>query len=253
MTTSNSSARITFAQKSFITLVCIIGPLATSAMMGASFLKSLDTGVDSLAILVGAVSILASSAVLGWLTTKCYQAAYHKTSIACALTWLIIVFFSTSSSALSLLDGSRSTITKQVQSTSENRSLNQSIEINNQIIASYMQQVNSHDPVKWKTKREGWLAEVSKLETKNENLALQKSHNEKTGKGSSVADSFSKVERFGITRETLILLFAVALDAVPFIAGLAIGALSGPRRRDDEIEVEVTTEKKHQRPNLQAV
>ena len=50
------------------------------------------------------------------------------------------------------------------------------------------------------------------------------------GEGSSVAQAFQKLERVGLSRTTLIILFAIALDLCQYSASVAVGGINRPPR-----------------------
>jgi hypothetical protein len=70
---------------------------------------------------------------------------------------------------------------------------------------------------------------------------------ETRGAGSSVAQSFAKLEKYGITQTRIALLAAILLDAIPFITSLILSLLGETRRQEQ------APGKRRATPNLRAV
>lgn len=217
--------------KPFVILVCIICPLTCSAFMGAKFLQSLGTGTNGWILLLGAGSLLASSALLGTMSGRCKAKGSNAIAALCLLCWLVIVCISTSTSALSLLDTSGSTIANQVQQSNEYLNIQSTIDDNRLAVKSLQDNINNA-PKNWLTKRSEWSNDIAAIQKQNRILISNQSRLSRNQEGSTVAVAFARIGNLlGMSGEgarlLVILAFAICLDLLPFTAGCSLGFLYG--------------------------
>lgn len=230
-------------------IVAIIGPLTASALMAASFLSDLGTGADSYILLLASVVLLASATILGSLAGKCIRAGNGLVAGVCGVTWACILVFSTSTSSLSLLDSSGATINRQIAESGKYQSVQASVDANIAAMAGLQAQINEA-PSNWRTRKAEWAGQIQTLQQQNATLFRMQSSMQTRGEGSSVQQAFAKLESVGLSRTALIVLFAICLDLTQFSASLALGYLSGNRRRE---KGEMPKQTKKSKPNLRAV
>ena len=251
MAESNSTSTSVPVFKPFVILVCIICPLTASAFMGAKFLQSLGTGANGWILLLGAGSLLASSALLGTMSGRCRAKGSSGIASLCLLAWLVIVVISTSTSALSLLDTSGDTINHQVEHSNAYRNYQASIDANMAAIAG-LQDTIARAPKNWLSKRAEWTGQIQELQKENRLMLNNQGRLSRSKEGSSVAVAFARIgDLLGMSGEAarllVILLFAIALDLLPFTAGCSLGFLYGSPVKKPQ----ATPQKR--KPNLRAV
>jgi len=228
MATSNNS-RLSPASVATIIVISVIVPLCASVSMAARFLSSLGQGADAWVLFLVSGAIIFSSVALGHLIGLCLaRSAPSWVAIACAGVWLLVVTFSTSTSALSLLNSSGSTISRQILDSPQNRNLQASIDANLGTIKQLQQNINN-SPTNWLTKRGQWAEQIADLNYQNKSLLNMQGRLTRNAEGSSVAQSFAALSRYGITRDRLAMLCAMLLDLIPFVCSIALSYVLGMR------------------------
>lgn len=224
MATANTS-RINPAIKISILLISIVAPLTCSAFMGAQFVGSLGTGADGKTLLFASFAILFSSPVMGYLAGR----TSGVTSASCCLTWVIILAISTGTSSLSLLDSSGEKISTEISGSNQAISLNNAI-VDNQNAIRGIQKSIDNAPENWLSKRAAWASQIQELQASNVQLFAMQNKASKNNSGSTTGQAFDHIGgMIGLTgtqaRILIVLLFAVALDLIPFSASSALGSM----------------------------
>jgi len=224
-----NSSRLSPASVSIIVLISVVIPLMASVSMAARFLSSLGQGADSWVLFLVSGAIIFSSVALGHLIGLCIA---HKAPawvpVVCGAVWLLVVTFSTSTSALSLLNSSGETINRQIQDSPQNRSLQLSIDANLATIRSLQENINNA-PRNWLSKRAEWAGQISDIQKQNKAMINSQSRLHRMGEGSAVADSFNRLAAVGLDRFRLSMLAAILMDLIPFTCSLALSFVLGCR------------------------
>lgn len=222
---------------SIIICISVVIPLFASVSMAARFLSSLGQGVDSWVLFLVSGAIIFSSVALGHLIGLCIA---HKSPpwvpILCGAVWLLVVTFSTSTSALSLLNSSGDTINRQIQDSPQNRSIQESIELNLATIRGLQETINNA-PSNWLSKRAAWSQQVADMQQQNRALINSQARLMRSGEGSAVADAFSKLAAVGLDRFRLSMLAAVLMDLIPFTVSMALAFVLGRNRKKSKATV----------------
>ena len=229
MAASNHS-RLSPVSVSIIILISVVIPLCASVSMAARFLSSLGQGVDSWVLFLVSGAIIFSSVALGHLIGLCIA---HKSPVwvpvLCSAVWLLVVTFSTSTSALSLLNSSGDTINRQIQDSPQNRSIQESIDLNIASIRQLQDNINNA-PTNWLTKRGQWSETIADLQRQNRALINSQARLIRSGDGSATADAFNKLSAVGLDRFRLSMLAAILMDLIPFTVSLAMAFIRGRGR-----------------------
>ena len=230
MATSNTS-RLSAANVFLIGVVSILIPLLASVSMASTFLASLGQGTDKPVLFLVSAAIIFSSVVLGHLIGLTLSNNGPVWIVGmCIAVWCGVITFSTSTSALSFLNSSSTTIANQIEGSAKGQSVQNSINQNINAIQGLQEQIDKAHPVQSRSKRERWAEQIAGLQASNITLYEMQSRMTRDGEGSAVAQSFNKLERYGITRDRLAMLAAVLLDAIPFACSIGISFLMGRRK-----------------------
>jgi len=212
---------------SIIVVISVVVPLCASVSMAARFLSSLGQGMDAWVLFLVSGEIIFSSVALGHLIGLCIA---HKSPgwvpALCALVWLLVVTFGTSTSALSLLNSSGSTINRQTQDSPQFRNLQQSIDLNLATIRQLQENIEN-SPMSWLTKRAQFAGQIQDLQKQNKPLIALQNRLARTGEGSAVGDAFNKLSAVGFDRFRLSMLAAILMNLIPFTVSMALSFVLG--------------------------
>ncbi len=207
--------------------LCVVVPIFVSIMMGGEFLQSLGTG-HSAGVLRGmSTAIIGGAPLLAVMSGLAYKLGYKKSAGATMLVIFTCIFFSTSTTTMSLLKAADNKIKEQVNESDDVVESRDQLKINKDSIASLRQQINGRDPVRWAGMRSGWEDDIAKLNAENKELrsTIKGAHESK--ESSSVHGSFAWMAQFGITKGMLALVAAALMDAIPAVTLFLLGLLAG--------------------------
>lgn len=251
MTTEKHSSDLSLRLRLFAYTVSIGLPLTASTMQAGTVFTEAGGGITAAGGVGNAVhagAIICSSVIIGLLTGKALVRRFHLQAILGILVWAGIVTFSTMTSTMAILNNSTTVIADQIAGSDQSRVVQASLEANLATIASLQVQIDQADPVRWRSKREAWAGQIQDLQRQNQQLlGMQRSANLR-GEGSSLADTFGKLEEYGVTRTRFAALASFLLDAIPFVTALLLGSLTARRQAE-----RAAGKKRQGRPSLHAV
>lgn len=162
----------------------------------------------------------------------------------CFIVYLGISYYSVVTSTAQILDASHATVSHENGDSTRAQNLESQIKANMQRISSYQEQISNADPVRWKSRRDAWSANIERIQSQNMVLMGQRDRVRESSTAKSYADM---EETFGLTRTRWAFLVGLLIEMVSFSLSVILGYYSQRNHK------RAVSGKKPQGPKLRAV
>lgn len=206
--------------------ICVILPLVVSSQQAGQFFRSLGTGTDSTILFLAACAIIFSSPMIAVLLGHAAK-DWHKVMAVCVCSGIIFFSITTTTIAINTKTGAK--IESENQSSAASQAMQSSINSNIAAVQSLQAQIDARDPSRWAGQRAKWASQIQMHQMQNMQLMREQRDHAKSGSGSVTAETFARLEEYGITRFGFAVFAATLLDLIPFVVCLIIGGILASR------------------------
>ena len=219
---SSLSSGVRVAAVSFLS-IAILASISQSAIFLSSQGAAQGHHVTAILLLVS-LAVIGGGVVLG----RIAGAAIANNDPGwipglCIVVYLAVAFYSVVTSTAQIIDAGHATVSHENSGSTRAQNLESQIAANLASIQSYQNQINKADPVRWKTRRDGWANKIESIQRQNMVLMGQRDR----VRESSTAKSYQDMQSmFGLSRQGWALLIGLLLELIPFALNLVLGYYS---------------------------
>ena len=213
------SPGVRIAAVSFLTIA-----IAASISQSALFLSSLGTAQGQHVVgvlLLVSLAVIGGGVVLGRIAGAAL-ANHDPVWIPglCILVYVLIAFYSIVTSTAQIIDAGHATVSHENSGSVRASNLETTISANHARIKALQAQIDSADPIKWKTARTRWSDSIGRIQQQNMILIGQRQRvNE-----SSTEKSYQDIQTmFGLSHRGWAFLIGLILELLPFALNVILG------------------------------